>query len=76
MKSNIDNKNPRQATFLRTKAKKNALMEERIDQIENENRLLLRNIMRVRIVTFVYYMVHMQEFMFIDQLSVRAVLIM
>ena len=76
MKSNIDNKNPRQATFLRTKAKKNALMEERINQIENENRLLLRNIMRVRI-----YVLRFQEFIFIiDQfiaiLSVRAALIM
>ena len=36
MKSNIDNKNPRHGTHLRTKAKKNALMEERIDQIETE----------------------------------------
>lgn len=50
MKCSIDNKSPRQATHLRTKAKKNALMEERIDQIEAENRLLLEkmsHIMRV-----------------------------
>ncbi len=50
MKCSIDNKSPRQATHLRTKAKKNALMEERIDQIETENRLLLEkmsHIMRV-----------------------------
>ena len=36
MKCSIDNKSPRQATHLRTKAKKNALMEDRIDQIETE----------------------------------------
>ena len=51
MKCNIDNKPPRQATHLKTKAKKNALMEDRIDQIETENRILLEkmsNIMRVR----------------------------
>lgn len=51
MKSSIDNKSPRQATHLRTKAKKNALMEDRFKQIETENRLLLEkmsNIMRVR----------------------------
>ena len=50
MKCSIDNKSPRQATHLRTKAKKNALMEDRIDQIETENRLLLEkmsHIMRV-----------------------------
>jgi len=51
MKCSIDNKQPRQATHLKTKAKKNALMEDRIDQIETENRILLEkmsNIMRVR----------------------------
>ncbi len=51
MKSSIDNKSPRQAKHLRTKAKKNALIEQRIDQIETENRLLLEkmsHIMRVR----------------------------
>ena len=41
MKSNIDNKSPRPASHLRTKAKKNALMEERFAQIETENVLLL-----------------------------------
>ena len=51
MKCSIDNKQPRQATHLKTKAKKNALMEDRIHQIETENRILLEkmsNIMRVR----------------------------
>ena len=51
MKSSIDNKCPRAASHLRTKAKKNALMEERFAQIETENRLLLEkmsHIMRVR----------------------------
>ena len=50
MKCSIDNRSPRQATHLRTKAKKNALMEDRIDQIETENRILLEkmsNIMKV-----------------------------
>ena len=50
MKCSIDNKAPRQATHLKTKAKKNALMEDRIDQIETENRILLEkmsHIMRV-----------------------------
>jgi len=51
MKSSIDNKSPRQASHLKTKAKKNALMEDRFKQIETENRLLLEkmsNILRVR----------------------------
>ena len=50
MKCSIDNKPPRSATHLKTKAKKNALMEDRIDQIETENRILLQkmtHIMRV-----------------------------
>ena len=50
MKCGIDNKSPRQATHLKTKAKKNTLMEDRFTQIEKENRLLLEkmsNIMRV-----------------------------
>ncbi|KAL7535647.1 hypothetical protein ACHAWF_005225 [Thalassiosira exigua] len=50
MKSSIDNKCPRAATHLKTKAKKNALMEDRFAQIETENRLLLEkmsHIMRV-----------------------------
>ena len=34
MKSSIDNKCPRAASHLKTKAKKNALMEERFVQIE------------------------------------------
>lgn len=51
MKCSIDNKCPRAATHLKTKAKKNALMEDRFAQIETENRLLLEkmsHIMRVR----------------------------
>lgn len=54
MKSSIDNKSPRQATHLRTKPKKNALMEDRMAQIETENRLLLEkmsHIMRVRVLS-------------------------
>lgn len=50
MKSTIDNKCPRGASHLKTKAKKNALMEERFAQIETENRILLEkmsHIMRV-----------------------------
>ena len=50
MKSSIDNKCPRGASHLKTKAKKNALMEERFAQIETENRILLEkmsHIMRV-----------------------------
>lgn len=54
MKCSIDNKCPRAASHLKTKAKKNALMEDRFAQIENENRLLLEkmsHIMRVSYVT-------------------------
>jgi len=50
MKSSIDNKEPRMASHLKSKAKKNALMEERFKQIEAENKLLLQkmsHIMRV-----------------------------
>jgi hypothetical protein len=50
MKCSIDNKCPRAATHLKTKAKKNALMEDRFAQIRTENRLLLEkmsHIMRV-----------------------------
>jgi len=50
MKSSIDNKEPRMASHLKTKAKKNALVEDRLKQIETENRLLLEkmsHIMRV-----------------------------
>lgn len=50
MKCSIDNKCPRAATHLKTKAKKNALMEDHFAQIETENRLLLEkmsHIMRV-----------------------------
>lgn len=51
MKSSIDNRCPRQATHLCSNAKKNYLIEERIDQIETENRHLLEkmsNIMRLK----------------------------
>mmetsp|Transcript_22183 Transcript_22183/g.33071 ORF Transcript_22183/g.33071 Transcript_22183/m.33071 type:complete len:95 (-) Transcript_22183:45-329(-) len=50
MKSSVDNKSPRQATHLKTKAKTHALMEDRFAQIETENRILLEkmsHIMRV-----------------------------
>lgn len=47
MKSSIDNKCPRQASHLRTKAKKNALMEDRFAQIETENRLLLEKMSHI-----------------------------
>jgi len=50
MKCSIDNNSPKQATHLKNKVKKNALMEERILQVETENRLLLEkmsHIMRV-----------------------------
>ena len=53
MKSSIDNKCPRGASHLKTKAKKNALMEERFAQIETENRILLEkmsHIMRVSVI--------------------------
>ena len=57
MKCSIDNKGPRQATYLNTKAKKNALVEDRINQIETENRILLEkmtHIMRVSTCTNVH----------------------
>ena len=41
MKCSIDNKMPKQASHLKTNAKKNALMEERFANIERENRMLL-----------------------------------
>jgi len=41
MKCSIDNKMPKQASHLKTNAKKNALMEERFAIIESENRMLL-----------------------------------
>jgi hypothetical protein len=41
MKCSIDNKGPKEATHLKTNAKKNALMEERFANIERENRMLL-----------------------------------
>jgi len=47
MKCSIDNRSPREATHLTTKAKKNALMEDRIIQIENENRLLLQKMSHI-----------------------------
>eukprot|EP00985_Skeletonema_marinoi_P019423 scaffold11135_cov128-Skeletonema_marinoi.AAC.3 len=47
MKSNIDNKCPRGASHLKTKAKKNALMEERFEQIETENRILLEKMSHI-----------------------------
>lgn len=50
MKCNIDNKSPRSASHLKSKAKKSALIEERYKQIETENRILLgkmSNIMKV-----------------------------
>ena len=59
MKCSIDNKCPRAASHLKTKAKKNALMEDRFAQIETENRLLLEkmsHIMRVSWYTCHLYM--------------------
>lgn len=47
MKCSIDNKCPRAASHLKTKAKKNALMEDRFAQIENENRLLLEKMSHI-----------------------------
>ncbi|KAL7453984.1 hypothetical protein ACHAWC_007720 [Mediolabrus comicus] len=47
MKSSIDNKCPRGASHLKTKAKKNALMEERFAQIETENRILLEKMSHI-----------------------------
>eukprot|EP01082_Thalassiosira_pseudonana_P003442 g3271.t1 g3271 contig12:1750467-1751176(-) len=47
MKCSIDNKCPRAASHLKTKAKKNALMEERFAQIETENRLLLEKMSHI-----------------------------
>lgn len=49
MKCFVDNKPPRQATHLCTKAKKNALMEDRIAQIETENRLLLQKMSHIMV---------------------------
>mmetsp|Transcript_3141 Transcript_3141/g.6978 ORF Transcript_3141/g.6978 Transcript_3141/m.6978 type:complete len:167 (+) Transcript_3141:253-753(+) len=47
MKCSVDNKCPRAASHLKTKAKKNALMEERFGQIETENRLLLEKMSHI-----------------------------
>lgn len=52
MKSSIDNKCPRAASHLKTKAKKNALMEDRFAQIETENRLLLEKMSHIMRVCF------------------------
>lgn len=52
MKCSIDNKCPRAATHLKTKAKKNALMEDRFAQIETENRLLLEKMSHIMRVSF------------------------
>lgn len=61
MKSSIDNKEPRMASHLKSKAKKNALMEERFKQIETENKLLLQkmsHIMRVSGKFFFIYILY------------------
>ena len=55
MKCSIDNKPPRSATHLKTKAKKNALMEDRIDQIETENRILLQKMTHIMRVSSLVY---------------------
>mmetsp|Transcript_3885 Transcript_3885/g.8666 ORF Transcript_3885/g.8666 Transcript_3885/m.8666 type:complete len:183 (-) Transcript_3885:2097-2645(-) len=47
MKCSIDNKCPRAASHLKTKAKKNALMEDRFAQIETENRILLEKMSHI-----------------------------
>eukprot|EP00552_Chaetoceros_brevis_P002626 CAMPEP_0197743040 /NCGR_PEP_ID=MMETSP1435-20131217/33560_1 /TAXON_ID=426625 /ORGANISM="Chaetoceros brevis, Strain CCMP164" /LENGTH=150 /DNA_ID=CAMNT_0043333799 /DNA_START=12 /DNA_END=464 /DNA_ORIENTATION=+ len=47
MKCSINNKPPRVAAHLKTKAKKNALMEDRIDQIDTENRILLEKMSHI-----------------------------
>jgi len=47
MKSSVDNKSPRQATHLKTKAKTHALMEDRFAQIETENRILLEKMSHI-----------------------------
>lgn len=47
MKCSIDNTAPRQGSHLRTKAKKNALLEDRIDQIHTENRILLEKMSHI-----------------------------
>mmetsp|Transcript_13225 Transcript_13225/g.24833 ORF Transcript_13225/g.24833 Transcript_13225/m.24833 type:complete len:187 (+) Transcript_13225:155-715(+) len=47
MKCSIDNKPPRQAGHLKSKAKKNALIEDRISQIETENHILLRKMSHI-----------------------------
>jgi hypothetical protein len=54
MKSSIDNKCPRGASHLKTKAKKNALMEERFEQIETENRFLLEKMSHIMRVSVLY----------------------
>ena len=47
MKSSVDNKAPRAGSHLRTKAKKNALIEDRIKTIETENRILLQKMSHI-----------------------------
>ena len=47
MKSSVDNNAPRDGSHLRTKAKKNALIEDRIKTIETENRILLQKMSHI-----------------------------
>jgi hypothetical protein len=51
MKCSIDNHPPWQADHLKTKAKKNALIEDRISQIETENRILLGKMTHIMMVS-------------------------
>lgn len=47
MKSSVDNKAPRAGSHLRAKAKKSALIEDRIKTIETENRILLQKMSHI-----------------------------
>ena len=63
MKSSIDNKCPRAASHLKTKAKKNALMEDRFAQIETENRLLLERMSHIMRVSDYWYIEYTSEYL-------------
>lgn len=64
MKCSIDNKCPRAASHLKTKAKKNALMEDRFAQIETENRLLLEKMSHIMRVSWYTWTCHRKLFRF------------
>lgn len=62
MKCSIDNKPPREGSHLKTKAKKNFLIDERMGQIETENRILLQKMTNIMRVSFCYFVRFLSTF--------------